>query len=136
MAKDKLLEIEIVTPQKTVFSGKAESITVPGTKAPFQVLFNHAPIVSSLEIGMIKVVDENSKPIYFATTKGFIEVSKNVVSVLVDSALESHSINTESVNASLNDLKSKIKSLPRLEAEELNYQIKILENQLKVAKRD
>ena len=133
MANDKLLEIEIITPQRTVYAGKAQSITLPGTKAPFQVLYNHAPIVSSLEIGMIKIVDGNSKPVYFASTKGFIEVSKNVVSVLVESADESSEINTESVKAELAELDEKIKKLTRKEADELNYQVKILENKLKVA---
>jgi F-type H+-transporting ATPase subunit epsilon len=134
MANDKLLQIEIVTPQKTVFAGKAQSITVPGTKAPFQVLINHAPIVSSLELGAIKIVDDNSKTTYYATTKGFIEVSRNLVSVLVESADESSAINSEAVAGQISELKAKIKNSPRQEAEELNYQLKIYENQLKVAK--
>jgi len=89
MAKDKLLDIEIVTPEKTIFAGKGQSITLPGTKAPFQVLFNHAPIVSSLEQGKIKIVDEDGKTILYFTSDGFTEVSKNVVSVVVETAVES-----------------------------------------------
>ncbi len=88
MANEKLLDVEIVTPQKTVFTGKAQSVNVPGSLAPFQVLFNHAAIVSSLDNGTIRIVDSNGKNIFFATGKGFAEVNKNLVSILVESALE------------------------------------------------
>lgn len=82
----KLLELDIITPEQILFEGKAQSVTVPGTKSPFQVLFNHAPIVSSLENGQIKIVDDNNKTILFKTTQGFIEVKSNKVNILVDSA--------------------------------------------------
>ena len=58
MADNKLLQVEIVTPQRVIFSGTAQSVTVPGSKSPFQVLFNHAPIVSSLDCGLTKLIDE------------------------------------------------------------------------------
>jgi F-type H+-transporting ATPase subunit epsilon len=85
MAIDKLLTVEIVTPQQVEYSGRAESITVPGTEGPFQVLYNHAPIISSLEIGVIKLVDEQGDTKIFATGGGFAEVSHNKVSVIVES---------------------------------------------------
>ncbi len=78
------LFLEIISPAKQVFSGTIKSITVPGTKGRFQVLKNHAPIISTLEIGMIKV-DLPDKPKYFATAGGTIEVLDNKVLVLADS---------------------------------------------------
>ncbi len=78
------LFLEIISPAKQVFSGTIKSITVPGTKGRFQVLRNHAPIISTFEIGMIKV-DLPDKPKYFATAGGTIEVLDNKVLVLADS---------------------------------------------------
>ena len=79
------LTLDIVTPSKSVFKGEIKSITVPGTKGSFQVLKNHAPIVSTFEIGMIKVELPDSKNNYYATAGGTIEVLDNEIIVLADS---------------------------------------------------
>jgi len=50
----KELKVEIVTPSKIAFEGDVKSITIPGTKGNFQVLFNHAPLMSSFDVGFIK----------------------------------------------------------------------------------
>lgn len=78
------LFLEIISPSRQVFSGEIKSITVPGTKGRFQVLRNHAPIISTFEVGMIRV-DLKDKPKYFATAGGTIEVLNNKVLVLADS---------------------------------------------------
>lgn len=83
---DKLIQVEIFTPESVVYRGKVRSITLPGTIGSFQVLYNHAPLISTLELGKVKVVDENGKEIYFVISDGFAEVKNNVVTVLVDSA--------------------------------------------------
>lgn len=88
MAQDKLLNVEIITPQKKIFAGKASAVSVQGAQSPFQVLYNHAPIVSSLEDGSTKIIEENGKEIKFATGSGFAEVSRNNVSILVETAVE------------------------------------------------
>lgn len=79
------LILEIVTPSKSAFNGEIKSLTVPGTKGRFQVLKNHAPIISTFEIGMIKVDLPDGKSDYYATGGGTIEVLKNKVLVLADS---------------------------------------------------
>jgi len=86
MADDKLMNVDIVTPQKTIFSGQAVSVSVPGGQSPFQILYNHAPIVSTLEKGVVKIVDAANKTTLFTTTDGFIEVRKNNISILVETA--------------------------------------------------
>jgi F-type H+-transporting ATPase subunit epsilon len=60
------------------------SITVPGTKGNFQILYNHAPIISSLEIGEIIIEANDSEKEYFATSGGTIEVVNNKVIVLAE----------------------------------------------------
>jgi len=79
------LNLDIITPSKSVFKGEIKSITVPGTKGRFQVLRNHAPIISTLDIGMIKVDLPDGKANYYSTAGGTIEVLDNKVIVLADS---------------------------------------------------
>lgn len=86
MALEKLLEVEIISPQKVLFSGKARSVSVPGAMSPFQILYNHAPIVSSLNNGITKIVDETDSLLFFKTSSGFVEVRNNRVSILVERA--------------------------------------------------
>ena len=78
------LNLEIITPEKPVFKDQIESVTIPGTLGGFQILKDHAPLISSFEVGVIKVKN-NSKDNYFATSGGTVEVSKNKVLVLADS---------------------------------------------------
>lgn len=89
------LTLEIVTPNKISFKGDIQSITVPGTIGSFQILKNHAPLMSTFEIGEVKVVlpDDNQK--YYATGGGTVEVLNNHVLVLADSLEEIESIDTE-----------------------------------------
>lgn len=136
MANDKLLDIEIVTPQNTVFSGKIQSVTLPGSVAPFQVLYNHAPIVTSLDLGYIKIVDESSNIIKYASTEGFAEVRKNVISILVESAFNSKDINLKDTEENIKKLKDKLNNSRDEDTELLINAIKIEENKLRIAKMD
>ncbi len=83
MADD--LNIEIISPDSQVLKDQAESITVPGTSGSFQVLKNHAPLISTFEIGIIKVKKSGNDPMHFTTSGGTVEVNKNKVLVLSDS---------------------------------------------------
>ncbi len=81
----KVFALEIVTPSKLAFNAEVVSITVPGTLGEFQVLYNHAAIVSTLEIGKIKVQPKDGETLIFATSGGTIEVLNNKAVVLVAS---------------------------------------------------
>lgn len=83
---NKLIQVEILTPENIVYRGKVKSITLPGVMGSFQVLYNHAPLISMLEVGKVKIVDENGNVLYFVVSDGFAEVKNNAVIVLVDSA--------------------------------------------------
>ena len=107
---DSPLTVEIITPQKVVYSGKAVSVSMPGSLAPFQVLSRHAPIVSSLEVGLIRIVGQNNNYTWFAVGSGFTEVLANRVSILVEHAVEASSINTDSTRANLAQDKEKLKA--------------------------
>lgn len=74
-----------MTPDSAVYSGKIRSIRVPGTNGSFQVLRDHAPIISTLENGMVTVVDFQGKFLFFEITGGVIEVKMNRIILLAES---------------------------------------------------
>lgn len=75
------MQVDIITPDSTLFSGEAESITLPGSAGNFQILNNHAPIVSSLSKG--NVVVKSAKGVdTIAISGGVVEASNNKVIVL------------------------------------------------------
>lgn len=133
---DKILDVEIVTPQKTLYQGKAHSVTVPGKQSPFQVLYNHAPIVSSLDIGVVKIVEENNNELFFITTEGFTEVHKNKVSILVENAELPSEIDIEKVKEKIASAKAKLKAdLDKTLQADIKKEIKQYENSLKGAEK-
>ncbi len=75
------MQLEILTPDKKLYSGEASSVTVPGSVGSFTVLNDHAPIVSTLEKGEIMV---NSGATKFTIKSGVIEVLKNKVIILAE----------------------------------------------------
>jgi F-type H+-transporting ATPase subunit epsilon len=133
MEQDKLLDVEIVTPQRVIYHGKAVSVTVAGSESPFQILNMHAPIVSTLEVGITKIVDETDKPIYFATTSGFTEVHKNKVSILVEDACASDEVVVDTVKIELNKAKEMAKDSGN--TDELRNAVLFAENKLKIAEK-
>ena len=88
------MQLEIVSPEKTIFSGEAKSVYLPGSEGHFQVLNNHAPIVSTLKKGEILIdgVDnQESDFLDFSNGKasleiksGVVEMKKNKLIILVD----------------------------------------------------
>jgi F-type H+-transporting ATPase subunit epsilon len=78
------INLEIITPEKIIYKDSVDSITVPGTKGMFQVLKNHAPLMSTTEIGVI-TLRKNDENTYFTTAGGTIEVLNNNVLILTDS---------------------------------------------------
>ncbi len=78
------LNLEIITPEKPIFKIQIEAVTIPGTLGSFQILKDHAPLISSFEVGVIKV-KKGSADSYYTTAGGTVEVNQNKVLVLADS---------------------------------------------------
>ena len=78
-----LFELEIVSPEKHIFTGMVEWVMLPGAKAPFTVLYNHAPLVSTLCAGNIKWKIGKEKQT-MAVQSGFVEVKENKVTALIE----------------------------------------------------
>jgi len=77
------MNLVVLSPEKEIFSGAVKSVQVPGTDGSFQMLENHAAIVSSLREGAVNVVKSNGEKLTFEVTGGFVECLNNEVSLLV-----------------------------------------------------
>ncbi|MFA6979745.1 MAG: F0F1 ATP synthase subunit epsilon [Ignavibacteriaceae bacterium] len=104
----KVFALEIVTPSKLAFNAEVVSITVPGTLGEFQVLYNHAPIVSNLEIGKIKIQTQNGETLHYAVSGGVIEVLKNKVVVLAQSLERSDEIDSDRARQAVERAKQRL----------------------------
>lgn len=79
------MNLEIITPDKKIFSGEARLVRLPGTNGEFEILKNHAPIISTLVKGTVKVIEEDGKEQFFDIDGGVVENKANKVIVLVES---------------------------------------------------
>lgn len=82
----KAYQLEIVTPERLVFSGEVVSLSAPGVEGGFGVLANHTPFMSALEAGVIRLEDALGVEARIAISGGFFEVSKNHAIVLAEAA--------------------------------------------------
>ena len=131
-----LLNIDIVTPQSIIYSGTGVSVSLPGALSPFQVLDNHAPSVSALEVGAIKIVNEDNSEVLYATEGGFVEVLGNRVSVVVETAEIASEINLDAVNATITDLKQQLEHTTSMQQRDhIKHAISIQENRARIASK-
>ena len=79
------MKVEIITPDKKIFEGEIKSIRVPGKKGSFQVLKDHAPIISTLENGSVRMIDQEDNEIVYEISGGVIEVKANRIILLAES---------------------------------------------------
>jgi F-type H+-transporting ATPase subunit epsilon len=77
------MELLVLTPEKEIFNGSISSVSVPGLGGRFEILKDHAPIVSALGEGNVKIKTASGEVNEFKIKKGFVEVLKNEVSLLV-----------------------------------------------------
>jgi len=81
-------KLEVVTPDREVFSGEVKSVSVPGTQGSFQVLVNHAPIIATLGKGNVKIIQENGEEEILKAQDGVIEVLNNKAIILLERILQ------------------------------------------------
>ena len=84
--RPKIMQLDIITPDRKVFSGEASSVTFPGTEGQFQVLNDHAPLVSTLARGPVTVATATGQQT-FTVDGGVVEVLRNKVLVLAEAVL-------------------------------------------------
>ena len=97
---DKIFQLEIVTPRRVVFKGEVTSFSAPGVVGGFQVLYNHAPLLSSLKIGEVKIKEASGTEFHYAISGGFVEVRENHILLLAETAERTDEIDAERAKAS------------------------------------
>ncbi len=80
--------LDILTPEKSIFSGEIKLVKVPGSNGSFEVMENHAPIISSLDKGELKITPQEGADIFYQIEGGVIEVNNNKAIVLIEKVLE------------------------------------------------
>jgi len=82
------MNISVLAPEREIFNGEIKAVKVPGVGGEFQILNNHAPIVSALDAGQVTIKKSNNEEMSFGIERGFIEVLNNEVSLLVQGVEE------------------------------------------------
>jgi F-type H+-transporting ATPase subunit epsilon len=131
---DKTLILEIITVDKEIFNGEIISVTVPGTIGEFQVLYNHAPLVSTLEIGKIKIVEPQNKESIFAVSGGIIEVRENKVIILADAVEGQDEIDVSRAERAAEKAENTIESDIKINRGQEILALKRAKNRIKIAK--
>jgi F-type H+-transporting ATPase subunit epsilon len=81
------MNLEILTPEKKLFSADVYGVQLPGVEGMFEVLDRHAPLVGALREGQVKVLKDKHNQVFFTIQSGFVEVIHNSVTVLVEGAV-------------------------------------------------
>jgi len=76
------MHLEIITPEARLFDGNIKLVQVPGKQGSFEVLKNHAPIISTLTKGTVKIIKEDDKKEMIRISSGIIEVKANQITIL------------------------------------------------------
>ena len=103
------MRLDIVTAEKLVYSDEVSSVVVPGAEGQLGILPNHAPLLTSLKPGELKVLKEGEET-NIAVAGGFLEVLKNVVTILADTAERAEDIDVERAEAALKRAQEKVNS--------------------------
>lgn len=128
----KLFEIQLLTPDGALFEGAVKGVKVPGITGNFQILYNHAPLVTALGVGEISIQHEDGDELRYAVSGGFAEVQNNKCTILAEKAERSDLIPADEVRKERDLLKEKLGQITQ-NREETEYELHIAENRLKVA---
>ncbi|NSW44942.1 MAG: ATP synthase F1 subunit epsilon [Bacteroidales bacterium] len=78
------MKIEIITPKDKLYEGEITLVSLPGTLGAFEILNNHAPIISTLMAGEVKIIDKEKNNYIFKIKSGLVEASNNTIWVLAE----------------------------------------------------
>jgi F-type H+-transporting ATPase subunit epsilon len=130
----------IITPQETVFDGEADLVVARIADGELGVLVDHAPVVSTVEIGDVRITQGDDKLIY-ATSDGFFKVSENLVQILVEEAVPAGEIDVDEAENRVEEAARELSELAGEEEDvedrrrEAERRQRIGENLVRVARR-
>jgi F-type H+-transporting ATPase subunit epsilon len=131
---DKTFHLEIITPLRVVYNGTIRSCSAPGVTGGFQILYNHAPLLSSLDIGEVKIIETQGTELHYAVSGGFLEVRDNQVVLLADTAERTDEIDKLRAETARDRAKKLIiERSPNTDIERARFALNRALNRLKVA---
>ena len=95
------IQVDIVSPDKSLFSGEANMVKLPGENGEIGIMGSHAPLLSTLGVGEVVVQQTDGEPVYIALAGGVVEVRPNKVTILADEADSAEDIDVQSVEQAL-----------------------------------
>jgi len=134
------LMCEIITPERIVYTNEVEMVVAPTIDGEIGILPLHAPLVSALRPGEVRVKWDNEKEVeWFAVAGGYIQVHEDKVIILADHAVAASQIDVERARTALEHAKELMAALPaeadEVEVDTMQAELKWCEMQLEVAGR-
>jgi len=130
------IHLDILTPEKVVFSDSIETVTAPGSLGEFGVLPGHAALVTTLETGEVAIKKDN-REYWLAISGGFAEVGNDKVAILAEAAEPAQEIDTKRAEAAKIQAEEKLKSLSSDDSQfsEVVLALKKATNRIKISAR-
>ena len=125
--------LELVTPEQILLSAQVRSVRAPGIEGSFGVLAGHAPLMTALTIGLIKVEHENGDLEHIATSGGFMEVNRDKVTILADTAERAEDIDVVRAEAAIAQAREALGSGAAVDYEDARATLERSINRLRVA---
>ncbi len=132
MATDEAIRLDIVTPAGILLSEQVSAVQVPGALGLMGILHNHAPLMTTLEIGAVKF-NQGGKDHFLAVSGGFVEVKDNVVIILADAAERAEDIDLARAKASEKRAKERLEQKVDIDMTRAEAALKRALNREKVA---
>ncbi len=124
--------LELVTPEKIMFSELVQSVRAPGIDGSLGILASHAPMLTELTVGLIKLTLASGQEAFIATSGGFMQVNHEKTLILADSAELSDQIDVERARKAVEAARSRL-AVPGEDATVLQMELARAENRLRVA---
>jgi F-type H+-transporting ATPase subunit epsilon len=126
-------QLELVTPERVLLSEQVRSVRAPGIEGSFGVLAHHAPMMTALAVGLIKVEYENGDLEYIATSGGFMEIGKEKTIILADTAERATDIDLSRAEAAVARAREHLAGGAAVDYQEAAAILERATNRLKVA---
>ena len=136
MSDEQYMQLDVVTPEKSVLSRKVTEVIAPGSAGEFGVLIGHTPFLTAVKAGQV-IAKTEDRDIFLAVSGGFAEVTSSRVIILAESAVLADDIDEKMVQADLEQAQDKLRGLskedpdyPRWEskARDAELKLKVVEN--------
>ena len=126
-------QLELVTPERVLLSEQVRSVRAPGIEGSFGVLAGHAPLMTALAVGLIKVEYENGDLEYIATSGGFMEVGKEKTIILADTAERASDIDIARAEATVARAREHLASGGAIDYHEASAALERATNRMRIA---